>query len=169
MSRPGMTWFKRGDLLDRTFAVGIILKGLDGVLEVVGGLLLLVLSPATIDRLTRVLTQHELSEDPNDFLFTRLLHAAGTLTGSSVRFGAAYLVSHGVVKIVLVTALLRNKLWAYPWMIAFLIAFIAYQLYRMTFAFSVGLLALTVFDVFVVWLTYREYGRQRARRGPRTQ
>ncbi len=28
-----MNWFKRGDLLDRTFAVGIILKGLDGVLD----------------------------------------------------------------------------------------------------------------------------------------
>jgi uncharacterized membrane protein len=162
----GVNWFKHGDLLDRTFAVGIILKGLDGVLEVLGGLLLLVLSPATIDQLTRVLTQHELSEDPHDFLATHLLLAAGSLTGSSVRFGAAYLISHGVVKIVLVTALLRNKLWAYPWMIAFLLAFIAYQVYRMTFAFSIGLLALTVFDVFVTWLTYLEYGKQRARRRP---
>jgi uncharacterized membrane protein len=159
-----MNWLKRGDLLDRTFAVGIILKGLDGVLEVVGGLLLLVVSPATIDRLTRALTQHELSEDPHDSLATYLLDATGKLTGSSVRFGAAYLISHGVVKIVLVTALLRSKLWAYPWMIAFLIAFIAYQIYRMTLAFSMGLLALTVFDVIVVWLTYREYEKQRARR-----
>jgi uncharacterized membrane protein len=161
-----MNWFKRGDLLDRTFAVGIILKGLDGVLEVVGGLLLLVVSPATIDRITRALTQHELSEDPHDFLGTHLLHAAGSLTGSSVRFGAAYLISHGVVKIVLVAALLKNKLWAYPWMIAFLIAFIVYQIYRMTFAFSIGLLALTVFDLLVAWLTYREYGKQRARLRP---
>jgi uncharacterized membrane protein len=161
-----MNWFKRGDLLDRTFAVGIILKGLDGVLEVVGGLLLLVVSPATIDRLTTALTQHELSEDPHDFLGTHLLHAAGNLTGSSVRFGAAYLISHGAVKIVLVAALLRNKLWAYPWMIAFLIAFIVYQIYRMTFAFSIGLLALTVFDLLVAWLTYREYGKQRARLQP---
>jgi uncharacterized membrane protein len=161
-----MNWFKRGDLLDRTFAVGIILKGLDGVLEVVGGLLLLVASPATIDRITRALTQHELSEDPHDFPGTHLLHAAGSLTGSSVRFGAAYLISHGVVKIVLVAALLKNKLWAYPWMIAFLIAFIVYQIYRMTFAFSIGLLALTVFDLLVAWLTYREYGKQRARLRP---
>jgi len=159
-----MNWFKRGDLIDRTFAVGIILKGLDGVLEVIGGALLLVISPATIDSLTRFLTQHELSEDPHDFLFTRLVHATGTLTGSSVRFGALYLISHGVIKIVLVTALLRNKFWAYPWMIVFLIAFIAYQVYRMTFAFSVGLLLLTIFDALVVWLTYREYGKQRSRR-----
>jgi uncharacterized membrane protein len=161
-----VNWFKRGDLLDRAFAVGIILKGLDGVLEVVGGLLLLVVSPAAIDQLSRALTQHELSGDPHDFLATHLLHAAGSLTSSSVRFAAVYLLSHGVVKIVLVTALLKNKIWAYPWMIAFLIAFIVYQVYRMTFAFSIGLLALTVFDVFVGWLTYREYGKQRANRSP---
>ena len=157
-----MNWFKSGDLLDRAFAVGIILKGLDGVLEVVGGVLLLVVSPTTIDQLSRALTQHELSEDPHDFLATHLLHAASSLTGSSLEFGAAYLLLHGAVKIVLVGALLRDKIWAYPWMIAFLVVFIVYQLYRMTFAFSIGLLALTVFDVVVVWLTYREYGKQRA-------
>lgn len=162
-----MNWFRTGDLLDRAFAIGIILKGLDGVLEVVGGILFLLVSPKTIDNLSRALTQHELSEDPHDFLATHLLHAAGSLTGSSLEFGAAYLLLHGVVKIVLVTALLRDKIWAYPWMIAFLIVFIGYQVYRMTFAFSIGLMALTAFDVVIVWLTYREYGKQRAERMPR--
>jgi uncharacterized membrane protein len=162
-----VNWFKSGDPLDRAFAVGIILKGLDGVLEVVGGLLLLVVSPATIDQLARALTQHELSEDPHDFLATHLLHAAGSLSGSSLRFGAAYLLLHGVVKVLLVTALLRDKIWAYPWMIAFLIVFIVYQVYRMTFAFSIGLLGLTIFDLVVVWLTYREYAKHRAARVPR--
>jgi uncharacterized membrane protein len=162
-----MNWFRSGDLLDRAFAIGIILTGLDGVLEVVGGLLLLAVSPTTIDQISRALTQHELSEDPHDFLATHLLHAAGSLTGSSLQFGAAYLLVHGVVKIVLVAALLRDKIWAYPWMIAFLVVFIVYQIYRMTFAFSIGLLGLTVFDGAVVWLTYREYGKQRATRAPR--
>jgi len=162
-----MNWFKSGDLLDRAFAVGIILKGIDGVLEVVGGFLLLVVSPATIDQVSRALTQHELSEDPHDFLATHLLHAAGSLTGSSLQFGAAYLLLHGVVKIVLVAALLKDKIWAYPWMLAFLLVFIVYQSYRMTFAFSIGLLGLTIFDLVVVWLTYREYGKQRAARTQR--
>jgi uncharacterized membrane protein len=35
-----MPWLRPRDLLDQTFEVGIILKGLDGVLEVIGGLLL---------------------------------------------------------------------------------------------------------------------------------
>jgi hypothetical protein len=39
-----MSWFRPRDLLDQTFEVGIILKGLDGVLEGIGGLLLLIVS-----------------------------------------------------------------------------------------------------------------------------
>lgn len=156
-----LAWFERGDLLDRAFLVGIVLKGLDGVLEVGGGLLLLVVSPSTIDQFVRTLTQHELSEDPHDFFATHMLHFSGSLTGASLRFGAAYLLAHGVVKIVLVAALLRDKLWAYPWTIAFLIGFIVYQLYRMTFAPSIGLAGLTAFDAVVTWLVIQEYRRQR--------
>lgn len=157
-----MSWFKPKDLLDRTFEIGIILKGLDGLLELVGGVLLLLVSPATINRFIAGLTQHELSEDPNDLIATHLLRLAHGLTGSAVRFAAAYLLLHGIVKVVLVGALLRNKLWAYPWMIGFLIVFIAYQLYRITLAPTAGLVALTVFDAFVAWLTLREYRKQPA-------
>jgi uncharacterized membrane protein len=159
-----MARFSHGDLIDRAFLVGIILKGLDGVLEVAGGLLLLLVSPATIEGLAKALTQHELSEDPHDFLATHLLHATGALSGASLTFGAVYLLSHGVVKVVLVAALLRGKLWAYPWIIAFLLAFIGYQLYRITFAPSLGLVALTAFDAIIVYLTVREYQRHRAHR-----
>jgi uncharacterized membrane protein len=57
---------------------------------------------------------------------------------------------------------LKDKLWAYPWLIGLLLAFIAYQLYRITAVhFSVGLTLLTVFDAFLVWLTWREYRSKR--------
>ena len=52
--------------------------------------------------------------------------------------------------------MLRNKLWAYPWMIAVLVAFIAYQIYLIVLGPSPGLVALTVFDVLIVGLTCRE-------------
>jgi uncharacterized membrane protein len=157
-----MSWFRPRDLLDQTFEVGIILKGRDGVLEVLGGLLLLVLSPATIDQVVTSLTQHELSEDPNDFLATHLLKTAHGLTGAAVLFGAVYLLAHGMVKVILVAALLNNQLWAYPWTIAFLGVFIVYQLYRLSLNPSVGLTVLTIFDTFIAGLTYREYRKQLA-------
>jgi uncharacterized membrane protein len=39
---------KGKDWVDRTFQVGMILKGLDGLLELLGGLLLLLIPPTTI-------------------------------------------------------------------------------------------------------------------------
>ena len=96
-----------------------------------------------------------------------LLHTASHLTTSTTLFGAIYLLSHGATKIVLVVLVLREKLWAYPWLIVLLLAFIAYQLYRITAVhFSVGLTALTVFDAVLVWLTWREYQSKKARRHP---
>jgi uncharacterized membrane protein len=155
--------------LDKTFKIGLVLKGLDGILEVVGGILLLFLSPHAIEHIARTLTAHELSEDPHDLIARYLLHTASHLTTSTTLFGAIYLLSHGAAKIVLVVLVLLDKLWAYPWLIVLLLAFIAYQLYRITFVhFSVGLAALTVFDAVLVWLTWREYQSKKARRPART-
>src|SRR6266545_1206011 len=96
------SWFRPNDLLDRTFEVGIILKGLDGALEGLGGLLLLLVSPAAINRVKTNLTKNERWEDPNELIATHLLKTAHGLTGSAVHFGAYYLLSHGMVKVVLV-------------------------------------------------------------------
>jgi uncharacterized membrane protein len=156
-----MSWFKPKSFLDLVFATGIILKGLNGVLEIIGGTLLLVIPPATINNIVIGLTQNELSEDPNGLIASHLLNNVQGLTGSTALFGAFYLLSHGIVKVILVVAVLKNKIWAYPWMIGFLGLFIAYQLYLMTSAASVALVALTVFDVFIAWLTYVEYQKLR--------
>ena len=147
----------RPSLLDRIFDISIILKGLDGLLELVGGVLLLLVSPAQLTGIVIQFTQHELSQDPKDFIATHLLAYAHTLSASLTLFAAAYLLVHGIVKIVLVVALLKEKLWAYPWMIGFLGIFILYQMYRIILHVSVGLIALTLFDCFIVLLTVLEY------------
>jgi uncharacterized membrane protein len=156
--------FKPKDSLDRLFEIGIILKGFDGIAELVGGLLLLFVTPADIHHLVATLTQGELSEDPNDVVARYLLRTANGLTGNAVIFGAVYLLVHGAVKVMLVIALLLNKLWAYPSMITVLLIFIGYQLYRIALDPSAGLIALTVFDALIVVLTWREYRRQRRTR-----
>jgi uncharacterized membrane protein len=153
--------------LDKTFKIGLVLKGLDGILEIIGGILLLFLSPQAIEHIARTLTAHELSEDPHDLIARYILHTSSHLTTSTTLFGAVYLISHGVAKVVLVALVLRDKLWAYPWLIALLLAFIVYQLYRITAVhFSIGLTLLTIFDAVLVWLTWREYQARRTRRHP---
>lgn len=156
--------FRPENWLDRVFAVGIVGKGLNGAAELIGGLLLLFLKPDRIHRVVVALTQGELSKDPGDFVATHLLHTADGLTGNAVLFGAVYLLAHGIVKVALVVALLLNKIWAYPWMIAVLVVFIGYQLYRIALSPTAGLIALTIFDVVIVALTWREYRQQRRHR-----
>ena len=153
--------------LDRTFRISITLKGLDGLLEIVGGVMLLFVAPATLQHWARSLTAHELAGDPHDFVARHLLHSASQLSHATTLFGAIYLLSHGIAKVVLVVALLRGQLWAYPWMIALLVVFIVYQLYRLSFRFSPGLALLTAFDAFVVWLTVMEYRKQRRQKAAR--
>lgn len=146
------------DALDTTFNIALVLKGLDGLLELVGGVLLLVVSPATIDRVARLLFQHELTQDPHDFVARHVLRVTGNLHHTQL-FGALYLLTHGLVKIVIVIGLLRRERWAYPVAFIFLGAFVIYQLYRMTYAPTLGLGLLTAFDLFIIWLTWREYRR----------
>jgi uncharacterized membrane protein len=77
-------------------------------------------------------------------------------------FGAWYFLVHGVVKVLLVAAVLRDHLWAYPWLIGFLVAFIGFQGYELVVHFTWGLVLLTLFDIFIVYLTVREYRRHKA-------
>ncbi|HEY5108376.1 MAG TPA: DUF2127 domain-containing protein [Acidimicrobiales bacterium] len=151
---------EKRDLLDTTFTITMILKGLDGLLELVGGVLLLAISPSTINRFAERLTQHELSQDRHDFIARHLLHVTGNLHNTQL-FGALYLLTHGLVKIVIVMGLLRREHWAYPVAFVFLGGFVVYQIYRMTYDPTVGLALLTVFDLFIIWLTWREYRRMR--------
>lgn len=153
----------KSSALDRTFQISLVVKGTDGLLELIGGVLLLLVSPAQLNSVARFLTQHELSEDPHDAVANALVHYAGTLTVSASLFGALYLLLHGLVKIVLVWAVLRDKLWAYPWMMAFLLIFIIYQVYQLLGSFGIGLALLTVFDGFIVWLTLHEYRAHKTR------
>lgn len=143
--------------LDRFFYLTIWLKGLHAVLEIAGGAALLFTSPELILRVIALMTQDKLANDPDDFVANLLLHAAQNLSLSSERFAAYYLLSHGVVKLFLVAGLLRNRRWAYPAALAVFGAFVLYQIYRFTYTRSLGLVALTIFDLAVMWLIWREY------------
>ena len=148
--------------LHQLFEIGIILKGLHAAVECAGGVAFLFVKPDTVARLVNTWTQDELVEDPHDFVATHLLHMAQSFSVQAAHFYAFYLLSHGVVKLLLVAGLLRDKLWAYPASLVAMTLFIAYQLYRYSYTHGIGLLALTVFDLVVIWLIWHEW-RVRAR------
>jgi uncharacterized membrane protein len=80
------------------FEVGMILKDFNGVLEVVSGVLLQIVSPGVIEGVVWTLTAGELSENPHDFIATRLLHTAGGLTGAELFLHPPGIVSSGPAK-----------------------------------------------------------------------
>ncbi len=143
--------------IHQVFEISILLKGAHALIECAGGLLLAFISTDAIRNLVDLLTQSELVHDPDDFIANHLLGLAHSLTVSTQHFYAFYLLSHGLVKVLLVIGLLRNKLWAYPASLGVMGLFIIYQLYRFSYTHGIGLIVLTVFDVFVIWLIWHEY------------
>ena len=127
------------------FEIGVILKGLNGLLELIGGTLLLFFPQSAIQRIVVELTHNELSRQAQTF-------------------AAIYLLSHGVIKAVLVYALLKDKLWAFPWAIGVFAGFGVYQIYRYFVEPSGWLIALTVLDVIVIVLTSFEWQRLKQER-----
>lgn len=139
------------------FEVSVLLKGAHAVIECIGGLLLWLTGNAVIVGLVARLTQEELREDRADFIAQHLIIWANGFSLATQHFYAFYLLSHGIVKLALVTGLLMRKLWAYPASLAVMTLFIAYQLYRYSYTHGIGLILLTVFDLVVMWLVWHEY------------
>ncbi|MDB5170537.1 MAG: hypothetical protein JWO35_231 [Candidatus Saccharibacteria bacterium] len=156
-----MSWYHPTSLLDKIFEGGIIIKGATGVLEFLGGLLLLFVDPSSIHKFLAFITQREILEDPHDKLANALLHSAQHLNTGSKTFAIAYLWLHALVKLIAVFGILKNKLWAYPFALITLGLLMIYQVYSIIVQASIGMILLTVFDVFILWLIWREYGKAR--------
>lgn len=156
-------------LLDRTFQLSITLKGLDGLLEIAGAFFFLSRDPARVNALLNAVTFHLLSPSQISFLAYHLLHASQAIAGHAPYFLFLFLMSHGVAKVTLVTALWFNRMWAYPMMIVMLVLFIIYQLYVMASNPTPFLMLLTLFDVLVIWLTKEEYAKQRSLKSQRAE
>jgi uncharacterized membrane protein len=148
-------------LLDRLFRVGITIKGIDGMFEVLGGCLLLVVPVAKLQGAIATLALHEIANDRHAFIAKFVLNASNKLDPHIQLFAVIYLLGHGTIKIFLAIALLRRHFRLYPYAIGFLLAFILYQAYRIGYDHSVALTALTLFDCAIAWLTYLEWQRHR--------
>ena len=154
---------RRKWLLHGSFRAGITLKGIGGILEAVGGVILWFVHASALNRVARIFLQHDLPFDRHEFVTNHLFQATQHLA-TARHFVSVYLVLHGLIKAVLVTALWFDALWAYPLTIAVFSVFSGYQLYRFTHTHSLALILFTVFDVLIIYLTWREYRDQKLSR-----
>lgn len=146
------------NILFEAFEVTITIKAIDGILEIIGSFLLLfVINPVKVSNWIIGLTVHELIQDPNDVFATFMLNFASKMAIDSTSFAAMYLLIHGLVKVMMVVLLWKNKIWAYPLMITFLTSFATYQIYRYTHTHAIALVFLSVFDIITALLTWNAY------------
>jgi uncharacterized membrane protein len=143
------------------FLLSVWTKGFAGLVETIGGLLLLFIPQSGLNAFVIFLTAPELAEDPTDRVATLLQHIVQELGADTKLFASSYLVVHGLIKVFLVAGLLGGRLWSYVVSLWFLGAFIAYQTYRFFFTHSLWLIALTVLDLAVAFLIWREYRQVR--------
>jgi len=154
-----------GDNVSRVFVAGVVAKGLNGVAEVIGGTVLFLVSRDLLVGLLGGVAEWMLSDDPRNVVGKWLLEwsRGEDLSEASISFVATYLLVHGIAKLILVGALLRGRLWAYPLSIVVLVGFIAYQVYDIaTEGPSFGMVALTLFDIVLTWLAWREWQHHKA-------
>ena len=129
--------------IHQIFVVSVAAKGAHALIEIVGGLALYLFSADAIGRWVDHI-------DPNEWI-------ARHFDLGEQRFFAFYLLSHGLLKAALVAGLLREKLWAFPASFGVFGLFIAYQLYRYSFTHEWALIALSIFDLFVIGLAVHEW------------
>src|SRR5207244_4670086 len=139
------------------FLLSVWSKGVAGLLETIGGLLLLFIPHTGLNALVVFLTAPELAEDPTDRIATLLQRMVQELGTDTRLFASGYLIVHGIIKVFLVAGLLGRRLCSSPVSLWFLAVFIAYQAYRFFFTHSLWMIALTIVDLIVALFIWREY------------
>jgi uncharacterized membrane protein len=108
---------------------------------------------------TRI-SENELANDPNDILMNLFVNQATHVFTSARGFVAVYLLVSAIINLIIVGALLSNRLRAYPVSIGIMGLFVLYQIYRIFLTHSPWLTLFTLFDIAVMYLIYEEYKRQ---------
>lgn len=154
---------KEGKIIDKIFESVVLIKALFGFFEMAAGILFAFSGQKIVDNFIISMAQEEIAEDPNDLIANYLINLANEFSLNTQIFAVAYLIFHGVVNLFLAVSLLKNRVNDYPWAIGFFGAFIFYQVYRFFHNYSLVLLALTIFDIFIVSIIWIEYRRRKKR------
>lgn len=140
-------------------------KALNGLFEIVGAIFILATDFGRWPGYINVIFRKELIEDPNDIVANLFLDTMQKLDISIQLSGFLYLMSHGLVKLILVVSLLKKKYWAYPVSEFILFLFIIYQTYLYARNGSTFILLLNAIDIILIALIWLEYKKLKAQHG----
>jgi uncharacterized membrane protein len=146
----------RSPLLHYAYLGAILIKGFDGAIEALAGLVIAITGPERLYEWVIRLTAPELTGHHP------ALHAIRTgatkLAESPHAFVIFYLLVHGLLKLGIVMALLRGgSRWIFPVASLILAGFIAYMSWRLSIRWSDWLLGFALFDFLTLALVLNEW------------
>jgi len=147
---------------ERVYSAVILVKGIDGLVELLCGLVLLVAPRITGALLKSVAAELSEGTSPLRVAAARSVASAGSGVLAGAALLAIFLLIHGVVKLVTVWALLRRAIRWYPWALAALGALLIVQVLDLAAAPRLGGAVLGALDVVVIVVVGWEYRRLRA-------
>src|SRR5579862_6765250 len=92
--KPNFMQLFKGKWFHLAFKTGVVIKGLDGILEIIAGIALFMTSQTAIRDLIARMTREELLEDPHDFVANHLVDFFNHLSISTKHFAALYLLAY---------------------------------------------------------------------------
>ena len=152
-------------LTHRLFEIGIIIKGLHGLLELAGAIAIYIVSGAMMYHAITVFLFDELSEDPNDFLANFVLNHTH-ITAQGKDFAALYLLVSGIINIIIAVGLFLHRKHMFPVAKLILAAFVVYQAHIFLKTHSLWLVFFMLYDLVIIALIYFEYRRRWPKESP---
>lgn len=146
------SWF------ERVYKIGVAIKGVDGLLEFIAGIAL-VISPRLVHIALGGLAAEVGEHHAHVFQFIAeyIGHLDSDLARGGLVFLTIFLISHGVIKLALVYCLLREYVRAYPYALVILVGFLVYQLYAFIKLPTIGMGVFTLLDIIIIYLVWGEW------------
>jgi uncharacterized membrane protein len=146
-----------GGRTERLFRVAVAIKGIDGLTELVAAIVLLIVPTAFVQSVVEGVLARDLLGPPDGSLARHFVAGTAEFASGNRTFAVVYLGLHGILKLAMVVALLRKWVRAYPVVVAVLVVFVAYELYRAFHTGSIVLPVLAAIDIAIIVLVIREY------------
>lgn len=154
---------KRARWAHVAFLATVAVKGIDGVIETLLGLLIAMVGPDGLFLLVLRFTTPELQVNPGDSFAKAVQSGAAGLIHAG-GFAVYYLLIHGILKAGIAVNLLRGKRWIFAPSLVILGGFVLYLGYRTAQHWSWWSFSFALFDLFTLALVINEWTQPQKRR-----
>lgn len=143
---------------DRLYKFSVGVKGVDGAVELVVGIVLVV-APHLVHLLLYNMAGEAIEHRGRfmRYIAENIAHVDADIAVGGITVVTLFLLVHGIVKLLLVWALMKEVLWAYPYALVALTLFFLYQLYVCIVSPSASMILFTLFDAVIISVVWGEW------------